>query len=89
MLIESFLNNRKQYIQIGTKKTSLQFVETGVPQGPLLGHILFFIIINEMKSFQEEPDLILCDDDTAFITVSRNIELLHNHQFLLKGTMIG
>ena len=85
-LIESFLKNREQYIQIGTKKSSLKLVETGVPQGSILGPILFLIYINDIKSMQKETDLILYADDTAIITGSRNIELLNNHQLALNDT---
>ena len=83
---ESFLKNRKQYIQIGTKKSSLKFVETGVLQGSIPGSILFLIYINDIKSMQKETDLILYADDTAILTGSRNIELLNNRQLALKDT---
>ena len=85
-LNESFLKNREQYIQIGTKKSSLKLVETGVPQGSILGPILFLIYINDIKSMQKETDLILYADDTAIIRGSRNIELLNNHQLALNDT---
>ena len=35
---------------------------------------------------QKETDLILYADDTAFLSGSRNIELLNNHQLALKDT---
>ena len=85
-LIDSFLKNRKQYIQNGTKKSSLKVVETGVTQGSILRTILFLIYINDIKSMQKETDLILYADDTAILTGSRNIELLNDHQLALKDT---
>ena len=77
---------QKQYTQIGTKKSSLQLVETGVPQGSILGPILFLIYNNDIKSMQKETDLILYADDTAIITGSRDIELLNNFQLAIKDT---
>ena len=59
-------DKHEQYTQTGTKKSSLQLVETGVPQGSILGTILFLIYINEFKSMQNETDLILYADDSHY-----------------------
>ena len=86
VLIESFLKNRRLYIQVGAQKFSLQLVETGVPQGSMLGPILFPICNNDIKSLHRETDLILYADHKAITTGSRNIELLNNNQLALKDT---
>ena len=56
-LNESYLKNRKQYIEIGTKKSSLQLVETHETQESILGTILFLIYVN-IKSTQKDSELI-------------------------------
>ena len=38
----AYPTNRKQYVRINTKKSKLASITCGVPQGSILGHLLFF-----------------------------------------------
>ena len=44
-LIESYLSNRKQFVQIGNIKSTMRLVSTGVPQGSIVGPLLFNILL--------------------------------------------
>lgn len=62
-LLRSYLNNRKQFVQIKGHKSSHSAVEYGVPQGSVLGPLLFTIYLNDIKNLQLSGKLFIYADD--------------------------
>ena len=61
--IEAFLQNRQQRVVVETEMSGWTQVLSGVPQGSILGPVLFLIYINDVPK-QVESDVKLFADDT-------------------------
>jgi hypothetical protein len=73
---KSYLNGRKQYVQIGTSTSNTQTITCGVPQGSILGPLLFLIYVNDITVVSRIFDIIMFADDTNLFIKDRNMECL-------------
>ncbi len=67
-LIESYLTNGKQFVEIGGFKSDIFTINTGVPQGSILGPILFIIYINNISKASYLFKFIINADNTTLST---------------------
>ena len=69
---ESYLNDRKQFVSIDGQNSESQIIGKGVPQGSILGPILFLIYINDLKDATTLFSLLFADD-TSFLISGKNL----------------
>ena len=75
-LVNSYLSNRKQRVKINGKYGSWSEISSGVPQGSILGPLLFNIFICNMFYFLEDFDIANYADDSTHIMRIKILNLL-------------
>ena len=81
----SYLSNRKQFIQAGDIKTSYEDIICDVPQGSILGPLLFIIYVNDLSDVSKILEPIMFADDTNLFFTHKNIkELFSNSQLRIR-----
>lgn len=64
-LFRSYLTNRLQYVEYNGAKSARKRIITGVPQGSILGPLLFLIYINDLPETSTMFDMLMYADDTT------------------------
>ena len=60
--IHNFLTNRKQQVMIKGRKSKISYLKSGVPQGSVLGPLLFLIYIGDIADNVDSEVLVYVDD---------------------------
>ena len=69
MFFQNYLNNRKQRVVLNGSYSSYKTVESGVPQGSVLGPLLFLIYINDLERDVKSNIKFFADDTMLFSIV--------------------
>ena len=74
--LKSYLSGRMQYVDIHGTKSGTRDIKVGVPQGSILGPLLFLIYINDLPASLQKLTPVLFADDTNLIIKGNNLEQL-------------
>ena len=77
-LLKSYLTNRSQYVHLDNVKSSHHTVLCGIPQGSVLGPLMFNIFINDIIKASSKFNFILYADDTTLVSTLENFGTLNN-----------
>jgi hypothetical protein len=77
-MFKSYLSNRTQVVKIGNYVSDSAAVGWGIPQGSILGPLLFSIYVNSVTTIGLTAQLTLYADDTCLFYFGRNLSDIIN-----------
>ena len=72
----SYLSEGKQFVKIGDTESDTLFITKGVPQGSVLGLVLFLIYIDDLPGYSLLKALLFADDITLFASADKLEEFI-------------
>ena len=73
---ESYFHNRQQFVSMGDVKSATKAISCGVPQGSVLGPLLFLLYVNDFQNCSKILDFHLFADDTNIFHAHKSITAL-------------
>ena len=74
--IKSYLSDRTQFVEFQGVKSGNENITCGVPQGSILGPLLFLLYVNDIVKASQEVLTILFADDTNIFKAGTNIDMM-------------
>ena len=82
-LIENYLHSRQQFVSINNYNSSSKPIQIGVPQGSILGPLLFLMYINDLPNatsskprfFADDACFVLSNSSPSLLETDRNLEM--------------
>ena len=95
-LMKTYLEKRKQYVSIAAHNSTDRTIEFGVPQGSILGPLLFLIYINDLPLCLHTIPRFYADDTALFISgkslsdiqTLANLELFNVSQWMQANSLV-
>ena len=84
---ESYLSNRYQYVVYENTKSKQSPLLTGVPQGSVLGPLLFLIYMNDISKASDKFNSVLFADDTTLDNPLNTFDMIGTEHKLSKSTL--
>ena len=94
---KNYLSNRKQFIQINNEEnTELETITCGVPQGSILGPLLFLLYVNDLKNasnlldpimYAHDTNLFLTHKDISYLFQTANLQLERINQWFISNKL--
>ena len=79
---ESYLTDRKQYVFFNGVSSDTKLITCGVPQGSVLGPLLFLLYINDLPNISDKLNFFLFADDTNIYYESKDLKELEKTKLM-------
>ena len=76
MWFDTYLTNRRQLVSLNNCKSDFEKVTCGVPQGSILGPLLFLLFINDLPLYVDNVSADLYADDTTLYDIQTSLEAI-------------
>ena len=73
---KSYLDNRTQIVTVNGENSTEMKINCGVPQGSILGPLLFLLYINDIYNSSEVLDFLLIADDTSILFADKSLDAI-------------
>lgn len=85
-IVQSYLTDRKQRVKINGNVSNYKDINIGVPQGTILGPLLFILYVNDILDDMPDDSIIAYADDTAVISCDNTWEksVVKMNEYLVK-----
>ena len=87
-LMLDYLTNRKQKTKIGSSFISWHDIHTSLPQGSILGHLLFNIFVNDLFFSITKSEVCTFADDNTLYNSKKDPDLYHDINNVLEIGLI-
>ena len=74
--LTNYITDRTQYVNISHTNSNIKAIHTGVPQGSILGPLLYLIYVNDIYKATDTNIFSFADDTTILVSARTNEQLL-------------
>ena len=76
--LKDYLFDRTQYVQWGTSLSDAGKVHSGVPQGSIIGPLLFILFYNDLPSCLKHSEVMIYAHDTVIFVPRKDVEIIES-----------